>query len=178
MPSAHQLHPDLCNLRSHALLHRQASDLKQAFSGGATAVRESKEVERFWFLLSPAFARTGRKSTKVDQPRFLRIEGQPKFVQSLLQPAAASWRKACKLSTSSVGVMWCSSAVKRSVFCTALVPTGCYTYALKPHRRAFIPARGPVRGGLADVSLGYAPSLHHLRRVIPFVRRLLWYYGP
>lgn len=58
-----------------------------------------------------------------------------------------------------------------------LVPTGCYAYAFKPHRRAFIPARGPVRGGLADVSLGYAPFLHDLRRVIPFVRRFLWYYG-
>src|SRR5665647_1322469 len=52
-----------------------------------------------------------------------------------------------------------------------------YTYALKPHRRAIVPALGPARGALADVSLGYAPSLHLLRRVIPLVRRLLRYYG-
>src|SRR5450830_256714 len=58
-----------------------------------------------------------------------------------------------------------------------LLPTGNYAYAFKTHRRATVPALSPGRGVLVEVSFGYAPSLHHLRRVIPFVRRLLRYYG-
>src|SRR5450830_1803443 len=90
MPSSHQFRADFCNLRSHSLLHRQTSNLEQALSVGATAMLESDKVERLWLLLSPSFAVCRCKSTKVDQPCFLRVQGQPKFIQSLLHCAEES----------------------------------------------------------------------------------------
>src|SRR5450830_1791336 len=81
MPSSHQLCPDGFECRSHSLLHRQACDLKSALPVSATAVRKSKEVERFRLTLSPTFAIGCGKSTKLDQPRLCRIQGQPKFRQ-------------------------------------------------------------------------------------------------
>src|SRR5450830_154138 len=84
MPSSHQFCPDFCNLHSHSLLHRQTSNLEQALSVGTAAMRESEKVERFRLLLSPSFAVCRCKSTKLDQPRLRRVQGQPKFIQSLL----------------------------------------------------------------------------------------------
>ena len=65
MPPAHQLCPDSCKCCSHSLLDRQAYDLESALPFGATAVRESKEVERFRPALSPTFAIGGGESTKL-----------------------------------------------------------------------------------------------------------------
>src|ERR1700691_504451 len=52
-----------------------------------------------------------------------------------------------------------------------------FAYAFQTCRRTTIPALSPGCGSLFSVSFGYAPSLHHLRREDPFVRRLLRYYG-
>ena len=82
MPPAHQLCPDGFECRSHSLLHRQACDLKSALPVGAATVRKSKKVKRFRLALAPTFAIDCRKSTKLDQPRLCRIQGQPKFGQS------------------------------------------------------------------------------------------------
>ena len=79
MSSFHQLDPDLCNLYSHALLHRQTQHFVFALSGGAAAVGESQEVKGFRFVLTPSFAIDGRKPTKFDQSRLLRIQGQSKL---------------------------------------------------------------------------------------------------
>lgn len=84
MPSSHQLCPDGFECRSHSLLHRQACDLKSALPVGTTTVRKSKEVERFRLALPPTFTSGCCKSTKLDQPRLCRIQGQPKSGQLLL----------------------------------------------------------------------------------------------
>ena len=84
MPSSHQFCPDRVESRSHSLLHRQADDLESALPVDATTMRESKEVERFRLALYPTFAIGCGESTKLDQPRLLRIQGQPESGQSLL----------------------------------------------------------------------------------------------
>src|ERR1035437_3361083 len=83
MPSSHQLCPDCVECRSHSLLRRQAQDLESALPVGATAVRKPKEVERFRLALPPTFAIGCGESTKLDQSRLPRIQGQPKFGQPL-----------------------------------------------------------------------------------------------
>jgi hypothetical protein len=45
-----------------------------------------------------------------------------------------------------------------------------FTYAVETHRHA-TPALCPVRGRLSSVALGYAPSLHDLRRGFPLFGR-------
>src|SRR5271168_2558186 len=57
------------------------------------------------------------------------------------------------------------------------VPARRFAYAFQTCRRTTIPAQSPGCGSLVSVSFSYAPSLHHLRREDPFVRRLLRYYG-
>ena len=55
---------------------------------------------------------------------------------------------------------------------------GRLTYAVETHRHA-TPALCPVRGRLSSVPLGYAPSLHGLRRAMPrcsAASSVLWAY--
>src|SRR5580698_7661440 len=52
------------------------------------------------------------------------------------------------------------------------IPARCLTYAFQARRRTTGPAQCPGCGVLVSVSLGCAPSLHHLRRLIALVRRL------
>ena len=54
------------------------------------------------------------------------------------------------------------------------IPTGGFTYAFESQRH-LAPTLSSAGGVLSDIPLGYAPSLHRLRR-FPFVRRLLRYY--
>src|SRR5436853_6969032 len=56
------------------------------------------------------------------------------------------------------------------------IPARCLTYAFQPHRHTTDPALSPGCGDLFGVSLGCAPSLHHLRGRLALVRRLLRYY--
>src|SRR3989442_6938669 len=84
MPSPHQFCTDSFESRSHSLLHRQANNLESALPVGAATVRKPKEVKRFRLALSPTFAIGCGESTKLDQPRLRRIQGQPKFGQPLL----------------------------------------------------------------------------------------------
>lgn len=99
MPSAHQLHPDFGNLQTHSLLHRQSSNLKQALSGSAAAVRKSKEVKRFWLALSASFAIVCRIPAKLYQPRLFRIQGQSKFTHAFLHGCKKSSGIVCFLKS-------------------------------------------------------------------------------
>ena len=58
-----------------------------------------------------------------------------------------------------------------------LFPRAALQYAFQARRRAADPAQRPGRGSLVGVSFGYTPSLHCLRRVKPFVRQFLRYFG-
>ena len=53
------------------------------------------------------------------------------------------------------------------------IPASRFAYTFKTPRRTTGPALCPGCGDLVGVPFGYAPSLHHLLRVNPFVRRLL-----
>jgi len=84
MPSSHQLCPDRFKCCAHPLFHGQADDFESPLPVRATTVCKPKEVERFGLALSPTFAIGCSESTKLDQPRLLRVQGQPKLGQSLL----------------------------------------------------------------------------------------------
>jgi hypothetical protein len=56
------------------------------------------------------------------------------------------------------GVMWCSNAVN-CVPLRTIVPSGCFTYTFKSHRRATDPAQCPgARGGVSVFPLATSLS--------------------
>lgn len=63
-----------CQSCPHALLRREANDLKPPFSVGSTAVREPQKVKRFRSPLSPDAPPLGRKPSELNQSRFVGVQ--------------------------------------------------------------------------------------------------------
>jgi hypothetical protein len=85
MPSPQQSGPNGRQRRPHALLHREANDLEPTLAIGSAAMRESQEVKRLRMTLTPAPTVLDGESTKLDQPRLVRVQCQSEFREPLLQ---------------------------------------------------------------------------------------------
>src|SRR5271157_5755266 len=76
VPSPQQSGPNGRQRRPHAFLHREANDLEPTLSVGPTTMRESQEVERLRMALTPISTVLDGESTKLDQPRLVRVQCQ------------------------------------------------------------------------------------------------------
>ncbi len=85
MPPPHQRGPDGCQRRPYAFLRREANDLEPTLTVSSTAMREPEEVERLRMTLPPLATVLSGESTKLDQPRLVRVHCQSEFREPLLQ---------------------------------------------------------------------------------------------
>lgn len=96
---ASQLRPDHFQRGTHPLLDRHAQDKKPALSGPAATVREAKKVEGFRLSLAPLSPISIRKTTKLDQPRFVWMQDQVKLRQTFPERYQERFRFATPLES-------------------------------------------------------------------------------
>ncbi len=76
-----ELGPDRGQRRLHALFGRQPHDLELSLSVRSTTVGKAQEVERLRSSLPPPASSLDRKAAELDQPRLVRVQGEPELRQ-------------------------------------------------------------------------------------------------
>ena len=84
VPPTHQGLPEGQQRSSHALLRREANDLKPALPVLTATVCEPEEVEGFRSSLTSAPSIRRGKPSKLNQPRLLGVQGQSEFGKAFL----------------------------------------------------------------------------------------------
>jgi hypothetical protein len=85
-----QLNP--LETRSHSLGHGPPRHLELSVLASSTDVRQSQKIERFGWSLPSIFPTLFGKPAELNQPRFLRMQFQPKSSQPLRQCCTETFR--------------------------------------------------------------------------------------
>ena len=100
MPSSPQLRLDLLQLRGQALAHRLTLDEKSIrLPSLAAEMRKTQKVEIIRLPLTALLPIVVGVTSKLDEPRFLRVQFQPKLLQPLLPGSVATLGIALMLKT-------------------------------------------------------------------------------
>jgi hypothetical protein len=82
VPSPHQRRSDCDQSCTHAFHRREANHSELALTARSTAVRESEKVEGFRAIDYSTLTIDRGKSTKLDEPCLVEVQGQSEFSEN------------------------------------------------------------------------------------------------